>query len=153
MSQPVTGYRRHAHDWPLYALLAGLSLLGGFVATKLGAQSATPVLFAALSLGVNCIGHVLIVLYDKGRGRPITLHLRSVLPVTIAIAFIIASNDVNSVLMFAAGAPLSIATPVHGAAVVAISVLVGAWLLRERLNFLQWLGLAACFAGIVLLNV
>lgn len=139
--------------WPVYAVITGLSVLGVFVATKLGAHDVMPMLFAAIALGVNSIGHMAILAFDHAKGKPIHIPYRAMAALCVAIGLIIASNDVNAVFMFAADAPLSIATPVHGAAVVLLSVLFGVIFLHERTNTMQKCGLLCAVAGIVLLNV
>jgi drug/metabolite transporter (DMT)-like permease len=138
--------------WPFFAVGAGLSLVAVFVATKIGADSVTPFLFAAIALGVNCIGHVVLTGIDMARGKKIHVPVKALLPVILAIGIIISSNDVNSVLMFAANAPLSISSPLQSTLIVVLSVLFGLIFLKERMNLQQKLGLAAAIIGIAMLN-
>ncbi len=139
--------------WQVYVLIVVIAFTINFVCFKIGGMVVTAILFGFVANFVNFAGHVTNILRKMAFSRfrfSIPWH---VFPLALLGGFIVSSNDVSGALMFKAGAPLSIATPVFSAGNVILTVLFGFIVLKETLSSAQRLGLLFAVAGIVLLNV
>ena len=142
-----------ARHWLVYAVITTVLFTAIFLLYRLGSQTMNPFFFAFIVNAINFIGHAVNV----GRLRmtqKVSLAVpASMIGLACLIGLCVSSNDVNAVLIFGAGAPMSVAMPVLSSAIVLLTVLFGVMLLRERLSKIQILGMVCAVIGIGLLNV
>ena len=144
--------------WPLYAAMMVCAFTLVHINYKLVAGSVTPIMFAFIINLVNFSGHLLNVVRNQ--------NLRSVarpgavlaMPLSMwmlagLVGFLVAINDISGIMIYMAGAPMSIAMPSMSVGVIMLSAAFGVMILKERPTHMQGCGVVIGIIGVVLLNV
>lgn len=130
-------------DW--FTLTLILSLIASSLILSMRAITPTtnPFAFMAIVVGVASVSLAGFCFY-KGT----SLQLPSgVLPVAIMAGIAVSILDVAFILMFRAGAKISISMPLFGVAGILLSVLIGCAFLHETVTLMKFIGiLLACMA-------
>ena len=144
----------HTEKWLIHALIVILAYTCAFSVMKIGMDgSITPFLYAAITTGSTCAAHFISIFLFR-RKKAIVFYIPFyILMLALCIGITLFVNNVAMVMMFYQNAPLSLAMPITNTAIVALSVILGIVLFRERLTRKQVFGLCLSLVGIVLLNV
>lgn len=138
-------------NWVLLALATAAAFGAYNVFIKLGSGKIDHVLGAVVLQVVAAMlgGTYALALKLGGRELPVTragVTWAALAGVAVGVA------EILTFLVFARGAPASLATPVIMGGSILITAVLGAALLRERLGPAQLLGIVLVGAGIVLLS-
>jgi uncharacterized membrane protein len=112
-----------------------------------------PLYFAFCAISTACLLHVVAAFFVRfKRGASMRFDPKRAL-LAVFCGVCVASNDVNYFLSFVAGGKVSIVTPYFSTLAIALSVIFGLLILKERLTRKLIIGLIAAMIGVVLLNV
>lgn len=143
-------------SWLFYAVIVTAGFVVAFTGFKLGSpETITPFAFLFIAMMIGAAGHVLFYFRRPGRSlkdfRP--LMRKPVTVMFIMTGTILASNDLNFLLMLGRGAPVSIAVPLFTAFSLLLVVVFGIIFLKEKLTTIRVVGFGFALIGMGLLNV
>lgn len=134
---------------PLPLLVA----LGGVVLYHLSQKSvggdAAPFVVVGLAYAVGLAACLAVVLAS---GTPMGETLRSAWRPAVGIGLVALTIEVGFLLAYRAGWPLSSAGLLVNVAAALVLLVVGLAVFREALTVQQWIGVAACVVGLVLIS-
>ena len=152
--------------WVLYASLTIVFFSLSYSFFKLGAGEGDLIAFLVIVTILNFVGHFCLFLYFIAKNvknkdaellsavfRRVFKIAPKVALISCGVGFFATLNDMSSMLMFKAGAPLSVSMPIFTSGVVCLTVLFGVLAVKERLDLRQVLGIVMIVAGIGLFNV
>jgi len=141
---------------PLYYLAVGLAVLSNLfyhVSQKLtppGANAALAIVVAyVVALGISLVVLGLFIPLKMGLGPA----LRQLNWASVALGMSIVGIELGFLLAYRGGGNISLAQIVVSATVTLILIPVGLLFFKEKLSWVNGLGIVLCLAGLVLINL
>ena len=136
-----------ASPWPLAVALGGLVLYHLSQKSVPGDAATFVVIGLAYAVGLSaCLAVVLV------SGTPVGETLRAAWRPAVGVGLGVLAIEVGFLLAYRAGWPLSSASLVVNVAAALVLLAVGLAAFGEALTARQWVGVAACVAGLALLT-
>jgi drug/metabolite transporter (DMT)-like permease len=137
-------------SWRLFAALYTLGITGYAIGAKLSGGKISPVLGALIMTACSLFLIAGFLIVSKFYGTPFTYN-RFGVEAAVAAGISIALADIALFLMYARGAPLSIAGVITEVVSIAVIALVGFIFLKEPVTLTKILGIGFSIIGIALL--